>query len=240
MRKLALTLVVALVVVLGAAWAAWHLLPGPAFAPLGPDLVDSAEPAATPDTAGGTPPRVAPPPESLPPPATSPPAGERADADVPPGRRMGPARPGRGPLADLRGAAVRYDLRADERRGGHTIERHVGLTDEQLRARLQRESISAASTYADLETAERVVGLTLRRHAARVDTWKAREGARPNLVLPFAAPNQPAVGRVLRRGAREPVDAHAAVVVLRWREGDAFVLTSYPEERGRRVGRGGQ
>ncbi len=128
---------------------------------------------------------------------------------------------------------VRHDLAADEARGGHTIARHVGLSDAQLRQRLSRESISAASTYPDLETAERVVGLTLRRHATRLAEWEARQGPRPNLVLPFSAPDRRPVGRVLRRGAKDPVEAHAAVVVLRWRRDGTFVLTSYPEERPR-------
>ena len=136
-------------------------------------------------------------------------------------------------FAPLVEAPVRHDLAAAEARGGHTIARHVGLTDAQLRERLSRESISAASTYTDIETAERVVGLTLRRHASRLAQWEAREGPRPNLVLPFAAPNQPPIGRVLRRGANQPADAHAAVVVLRWRRDGSYVLTSYPEERPR-------
>lgn len=151
-------------------------------------------------------------------------------------RRVGP--PGR-PL-DEGVSEVRRDLRVDEERGGHTIARHVGRTDAQLRERLDGESISAASTYTDLDTAERVVGMTLRRHAARVERWEAREGPRPNLVLPFAAPDQPPIGRVLRRGAREAVEAYAAVVVLRWRPDGSFVLTSYPEERPRGPQRSGR
>jgi hypothetical protein len=161
-------------------------------------------------------------------PAAVEPAAEPAAAGAPDRRTTNAGR------ASVAPGVVRHDLAADEARGGHTIARHVGRTDDQLRERLAHESISAASTYTDLETAERVVGVTLRRHASRLAHWKAREGPRPNLVLPFAATqNQPPIGRVLRRGASTPVNAHAAVVVLRWRPDSSYVLTSYPEDRAR-------
>ena len=199
-------LALAVIVLVAAAWVAWRLLPDPAFAPL--DVSTAEAPAADP-------------------PAAEPPAAVAPAAEA-------PVRPtGRADRELERPGGIRRDLAADEARGGHTIARHVGLADDQLRQRLARESISAASTYTDLETAERVVGLTLRRHASRLAQWEAREGPRPNLVLPFAAPNQPPIGRVLRRGASQPVEAHAAVVVLRWRRDGSYVLTSYPEERPR-------
>jgi len=43
-------------------------------------------------------------------------------------------------------SAGRYNLGRDEERGGHTLKKHVGRTDEQLQERLRRERISAAST----------------------------------------------------------------------------------------------
>lgn len=135
------------------------------------------------------------------------------------------------PRVDARIALDDVDLEADEARGGHTIARHVGRTEAQLRARLKRESISAASTYPDLDTAERVVSLTLRESAARVRRWTARSGPRANLALRYRARDGLPVGMVLRRSADRAVDALGAVVVLRWSEDGPYVLTSYPEER---------
>lgn len=131
-------------------------------------------------------------------------------------------------------ALAARDLGVDERRGGHTIERHVGKTDQELRARLNRERrISAASTYTDLETAERVVASTLERESPQVQRWAARDGRRPNLALDYDGDPSAVIGRSLRRGQREPEGCHDAVVVLRWdeRQGDYYVLTSYPEVR---------
>jgi hypothetical protein len=122
------------------------------------------------------------------------------------------------------------DLEADERAGGHTLARHVGKTDEELRARLARErGISAASTWTDRETAARVVGATLGQAGRRVGRWTTRTGGRPNLALQWTG--RQAIGRSLERGAVGPTDVACAVVVLRWdtRRADYYVLTSYPE-----------
>jgi hypothetical protein len=129
--------------------------------------------------------------------------------------------------------AAGHDLSRDEHMGGHTLARHVGRTDAQLRERLEREpDISAASTYTDRPTAEWVVGETLAHFSTRVGDWKAREGRRPNLTLHFKGDARP-VGRSLERGQRTAIPCHDALVVLRWdeRRRDAYVLTSYPEAR---------
>jgi CDI toxin RNase A-like protein len=82
-------------------------------------------------------------------------------------------------------------------------------------------------------TAERVVGLALERERSRVESWRRRDGSRPNLVLHVDAPRGPPIGRVLRRGSRQSVPATSALIVLRWSGAprDFYVLTSYPEAR---------
>lgn len=145
------------------------------------------------------------------------------------GETASPARPS-GRVPD----AIRRDLRADEQLGGHTLERHVGKTDDDLAARLGRErQISAASTYTDADTAERAVGAALAQSQGRLDAWLARSGARPNLVLTYTQATGPPLGRSLPRGTRASVPCNRALVVLRWdeRADRWFVLTSYPEAR---------
>jgi hypothetical protein len=123
------------------------------------------------------------------------------------------------------------DLQRDEQRGGHTLAKHVGRTDAQLQARLRRESISAASTYPDPETAERVVIRALDADATRVRVWIDRRAPKPNLAVRYRAPRDGIpVGRVLDRGDAASHDARGAVVVLRWRDDGWYVLTSYPED----------
>jgi hypothetical protein len=126
----------------------------------------------------------------------------------------------------------RHDLTADERLGGHTLERHVGRTDQELLQRLRRErDISAASTYPDRAAAERVIGLALDGNRGRIDGWARRHGNRPNLVLHYAEKRGPPTGRVMQRGSVSARPADGALVVLRWLAGPQrwFVLTSYPE-----------
>jgi hypothetical protein len=124
------------------------------------------------------------------------------------------------------------DLSRDEALGGHTLARHVGRTDDQLRERLQREpGISAASSYTDRETAERTVAAALEQATPRLRGWLDRRGSRPNLALHYRSADGRAVGSSLERGASRPRPSTGAVVVLRWddRRGEYFVLTSYPE-----------
>jgi len=128
-------------------------------------------------------------------------------------------------------AAERYDLSKDEERGGHTLERHVARTDEELRERLRRErNISAASTWTDRETAEETVAEALRTERGRINSWMRRGYLRANLALHYEAGRD--IGRSLRQGETEVVRCRDAVIVLRADGPDGFyVLTAYPEAR---------
>lgn len=127
-------------------------------------------------------------------------------------------------------AARPYDLAGDEQRGGHTLKKHVGRSDEQLRERLSREHISAASTWTDREAAETTVAEALRAEQRRVDGWMRKGYPRANLALHYDAGRT--IGRSLRRGDDQTVDCTSAVIVLRADGPDSFyVLTTYPEAR---------
>ena len=133
--------------------------------------------------------------------------------------------------ADAPGAA--RDLAADEARGGHTLERHVGRSDGELVRRLTDErGISAASSFTDRATAERVVAAALAREAPRIERWLASGSG--NLALDYRGAPGEVVGRTLERGERAPRPTGAARIVLRKKGGRFFVLTAYP------VGSGGR
>ena len=137
------------------------------------------------------------------------------------------------PAAHASAQPARRDLAADERCGGHTLERHVGKTNPQLAQRLKQErDISAASTYSDRNAAEATVGAALAADAARIKSWSARSGPRPNLALHYKGPRSgKPIGRSWQRGQIAPHAAFDAVVVLRWNvdRKSYCVLTSYPE-----------
>jgi len=125
------------------------------------------------------------------------------------------------------------DLSIDESAGGHTLRKHVGRTDNELRNRLRQErNISAASTWADRETAERTVGAALAQNRDKIDRWLSRSGGHPNLVVDYDGDGSHPIGRSLRREADRPEPCSDATIVLKWAGPNAFyVLTSYPECR---------
>lgn len=123
---------------------------------------------------------------------------------------------------------ARRDLARDEDRGGHTLERHIGKTDAQLRERLAEESISADSTYTDRETAEMTVAAAIQENSSRINSWLHRPGGHSNLVLDYDSSSP--LGRSMRRDETLSFPCSHAVVILKWRSpADYFVLTSYPD-----------
>ena len=126
--------------------------------------------------------------------------------------------------------SARYDLSRDEKRGGHTLEKHVGRTDEELRERLGRErNISAASTWTDRDAAEETVGQALRQEQSKIQRWEERGYPRTNLALHVDAGR--VIGRSMRHGDTTSSPCTQAVIVLKADSADSFyVLTTYPEE----------
>ena len=124
---------------------------------------------------------------------------------------------------------VRHDLKQDEALGGHTLQRHVGQSDDELRERLRAQpEIAAASTYTDEKTADRVVSAALSQNSERVESWRSRPGRKPNLVLHYRGAEP--IGRSLRQGESLVADCYNAIVVLKADgPGDFHVLTTYPE-----------
>lgn len=128
---------------------------------------------------------------------------------------------------------VTRDLSEDEAAGGHTLHRHVGRSNSELRDRLNHEpDISAASSYTDREIAEQVVGTVLQEAQPRIERWLNRPGGHPNLVLDYRGDSSHPIGSTLGRGETVARPCSDAIVVLRW-DGDRryHVLTSYPECR---------
>lgn len=126
--------------------------------------------------------------------------------------------------------AGRYDLSRDEERGGHTLDKHVGRSDEELRQRLDRErNISAASTWTDRNAAEETVGAALRQEQRKIDAWQSCGYPRANLALHFDAGR--VIGRSMRHGDARSSPCTNAVIVLKADGPEGFyVLTTYPEE----------
>ena len=144
-----------------------------------------------------------------------------------------PPAPENGPAAAAQPfASTRHDLSPDEAAGGHTLRKHVGRTDAELRERLRHEhNISAASTWNDRESAESAIGAAIAQQNNKITRWLERD-SHPNLVLDYTGDSAHPFGRTLRRGQDQVEPCAQAVIVLKWDGPNAYhVLTAYPECR---------
>ena len=122
----------------------------------------------------------------------------------------------------------RHDLARDEALGGHTLQRHIGKTDRELRERLEAESISTDSTYTDQATAEMAVEAAIRENREKIERWLHRPGGHSNLVLDYDG--DAPLGRSMRRDENQSFPCSHAVAVLKWANAEQYyVLTSYPD-----------
>ncbi|WP_240967876.1 RNase A-like domain-containing protein [Streptomyces composti] len=136
--------------------------------------------------------------------------------------------------------------------GSHVVDKHVGLTDEQLTQRLRDQpNAPSASAFKDLATAQRLTQQVLDNdaNAIRVDEWiqgvERRMAARPN-YNPDASSIQPplqltvneVVGRTVTRDQYDAhgmnataQDVHTVQVALKYKRGldpPFVVVTAYP------------
>ncbi len=102
-------------------------------------------------------------------------------------------------------------LEAHEEAGSHLIERHVGKSEQDLLDRLQRENISASSSFRDLPSAEHFVAETIFEHQDKVDAWRDGKGGN-RLVLD--AHFDASTGISIRRGETQAEDVYSVKLVL--------------------------
>lgn len=128
--------------------------------------------------------------------------------------------------------AGRISLIAEEAAGGHTIARHIGKTEAELRARLAAQTrIPAASSFRAVAEAERAISQALRANSRTIETW-ARNA--PINGRPFALPafeTGASVGYGVPRATGALQEMTKVIVVLRKISNSGkqyFVLTSYP------------
>ncbi|TPN83895.1 RNase A-like domain-containing protein [Aquimarina algicola] len=118
-------------------------------------------------------------------------------------------------------------LRQQESLGGHTIERHIAKSTDYLRNRLNTSSISAASTFYELNQAGQVIVNAINANNSRVNSWLNSGSSR--LVLSYTHWRN--IGVVLRRGQSNPTPSRSFRVILQKRSNAPngyYVLTSYP------------
>lgn len=115
-------------------------------------------------------------------------------------------------------------LAASEATGGHLIDRHVGLTVDDLSARLDATKLPVVSSFGTADEAASAVSTALQRNQQVVDEWISNGAVgKIELDAPFSG------GQVLHRGFTEAVEGTAVRVVLKGDgTGGWYVLTGFP------------
>ena len=121
-------------------------------------------------------------------------------------------------------------LEIQETQGGHTIERHVGKTDQWLAQRLaDQPKIPAASSFNDLKDARLGIRAALSLNRARINNWAASAGQNKRRAYDYDG--QYFIGRVVERGnppAPSEKSNDLKLVLEADGEGGCRLLTAYP------------
>lgn len=131
-------------------------------------------------------------------------------------------------IAIRRGAV---SLAEEEALGGHTIARHVGKTEAELRARVGGANATrAASTFRTLADAEGVVGEALRANKSATKQWAKMAAAGTKEIFTYDA--RRVIGFGFARGAAGVQQTTKVMFVLK-KVASAnriyFVLTAFPD-----------
>jgi CDI toxin RNase A-like protein len=122
------------------------------------------------------------------------------------------------------------NLEEEEVAGGHTIAKHVGQTEAQLRARLVAEPrIPAASSFASIEEAESVISRALHTNENSIRTWATSSGSPGKFVFEYSTSKPLGYGVV--RSTNALTQMNKINIVLRKTNiaGKVyFLLTAYP------------
>jgi hypothetical protein len=124
-----------------------------------------------------------------------------------------------------------HEASVGSRVGGHTIAKHVGKTDAELRARLVAEPRrQLVASFDSLPVAERVLYRGLRANRSAIETWA--RGARPRETREFFFNAEDAVGTVLVRATNQLQRSSKVRIVLKLQDYNGklyYILTAFPD-----------
>ena len=139
---------------------------------------------------------------------------------------------------DIESYFKEFDLtKHDEKFFGHTLEKHIGKSQDWLEGRLVGDRHKKfVSSYNDLETANRVIKEVILENSTKIKDWLENKPNKKRLSLSKDFKSK--IGILLMRGEKNLKDCNIAVVVLKRvsREAkDFFVITSYPVSSSRQM-----
>lgn len=124
-----------------------------------------------------------------------------------------------------------HEAAAGSRVGGHTIAKHVGKTEAELRARMVAEPRrQLVATFDSLPVAERMIHRCLRANKAAIEEWARSAGPRETRNFFFTAGE--AVGSVLVRATNQLQRSGKVRIVLKLEDYNGklyYILTAFPD-----------
>jgi hypothetical protein len=118
-------------------------------------------------------------------------------------------------------------LAAHEAAGGHTLSRHLGLSDLALLGRLDKNpGLARASTFTDRATAERAISEVIDANASRIEAFLNGN----KFTTQISGQVSGTAGRTVARGSRTPtLSSEVAVFLRRTENGNGYrITTAYP------------
>jgi Bacterial CdiA-CT RNAse A domain len=137
----------------------------------------------------------------------------------------------------VRGGTVKlamHEAAQGSRIGGHTMGKHIGWTEDMLRARVAaRNGPELASSFRNLEVAEEAISRALRANRRAIHEWAQRAAASPQRVPPkaFEADLGQIVGIGVHRLGHAAMQLSRVRVVLKYETYNGmkyYVLTAFP------------
>ncbi|HEK9101072.1 RNase A-like domain-containing lipoprotein [Bacillus cereus] len=117
-------------------------------------------------------------------------------------------------------------------KNGHTIERHVGKTEEDLKKRLRTDKVSAASTYYDKEVATKAVKDSLKQHEQEIENWL--KNSKENRLVLNTKHSFPVGKTVLKKDMSVKDKLINTITVLARDKSGTLgfkIITSYPSDK---------
>nr|CBX79408.1 hypothetical protein EAIL5_0588 [Erwinia amylovora ATCC BAA-2158] len=117
--------------------------------------------------------------------------------------------------------------------GGHTIEKHVGKTPEELRSRLEKHPwMNSAGSFRTSREAEQLISKVLRDNKTQIEMWVKHVPPGLNAKMELDRIFSHQTGILLSKGSKEVTACYKIRVVVRfehWNGKPYFVLTAFPK-----------
>ncbi len=115
--------------------------------------------------------------------------------------------------------------------GGHTLAKHVGLSEQELRERLENnKTISRASTFYNQEVAEQVISEALKANRIHLENWA--KYVPPTVSAPIEYISSTSIGFGVTKGSKYVEKLYKVRVVLKYSEYNGkpfYILTAFPK-----------